>query len=271
MDKIQVHKGYAAPAARTRSAPPSLAINPAAVKTTSHYVGALRRRFWMVLMIAVPMAIASSILVLRLPSVYLARGEIEINPPTIDPVLSALMTHEPGRHDPAATASYVPNHEAWLRSKGLAQKVVNDPSLAIPIAQYADPAFELFKSLYVLRMKGTNSFVISLEGNDPAQTKKLLEMLLLQFEKETRDENDKKLEETAVYAQTNLDKLKDTQHPRSEDSTGAAEIGHDRARRPQHSRRALCESHVDHVATAHSIRRAPAAINDVTDYAEVRF
>ena len=179
MDKIQVHKGYAAPAALKQSAPPSLPINPAAVKTTSHYIGALRRRFWMVLVIAVPMAIASSILVLRLPPVYQAKGEIEINPPAIDPVLSALMTHEPGRHDPAATASYVPNHEAWLRSKGLAQKVVNDPSLAIPIAQYADPAFELFKSLYVLRLKGTNSFVVSLEGNDPAQTKKLLEMLLL--------------------------------------------------------------------------------------------
>ena len=54
------------------------------------------------------------------------------------------------------------------------------------MAQYADPAFELFKSLYVLRLKGTNSFIVSLEGNDPAQTKKLLEMLLLQFEKETR-------------------------------------------------------------------------------------
>ena len=120
MDKIQVHKGYAAPAAQIKSSPSSLAINPAAVKTTSHYIGALRRRFWMVLLIAVPLAIASSILVLRLPPVYVAKGEIEINPPSIDPVLSALMTHEPGRHDPSATASYVPNHEAWLRSKGLA-------------------------------------------------------------------------------------------------------------------------------------------------------
>ena len=82
-------------------------------------------------MIAVPLAIASSILVLGFRRCYVAKGEIEINPPAIDPVLSALMTHEPGRHDPAATASYVPNHEAWLRSKGLAQKVVNDPSIAV--------------------------------------------------------------------------------------------------------------------------------------------
>ena len=67
MDGIQVHKGYAAPAAFSKSAPSSLAMNPAAVKTTSHYFRALRRRFWMVLSIAVPLAIASSILVLKLP------------------------------------------------------------------------------------------------------------------------------------------------------------------------------------------------------------
>ena len=33
----------------SRIAPTSLAVNPAAVKTTSHYIKALRRRFWMVL------------------------------------------------------------------------------------------------------------------------------------------------------------------------------------------------------------------------------
>ena len=142
-------------------------MNPAAVKTTSHYLRALRRRFWMVLSIAVPLAIASSILVLRLPPVYMAKGEIEINPPAIDPELSALMTHEPGRHDPSVTASYVPNQEARLRSKGLAQEVVNDPSIAGDMAQFADPAFELFKSLNVLRLKNTNLFIVSLEGNDP--------------------------------------------------------------------------------------------------------
>ena len=185
-------------------------MNPAAVKTTSHYLRALSRRFWMVLMIAVPLAIASSILILRLPSVYLARGEIEINPPVIDPVLSALMSHETGRHDPSATASYVPNHEAWLRSKGLAQKVVSDPILASTVSQYVDPVTELFKSLTVVRLKGTNSFIVSLEGNDPAQTRKLLEMLLLEFERETKEENENKLDDTGKYADETLNKLKDT-------------------------------------------------------------
>jgi polysaccharide biosynthesis transport protein len=201
MDGIQVHKGYAAPAASGKSAPISLALNPAAVKTTSHYIRALRRRIWMVLSIAVPLAISSSILVLKLPAVYQAKGEIEINPPAIDPELSALMTHEPGRHDPSVTASYVPNMEARLRSKGLAQEVVSDRIIADDLVHFADPAFELFKSLNVLRLKNTNLFIVSLEGSDPARTKKLLEMLLTQLQKTARKENEDKLDDVEKYAQ----------------------------------------------------------------------
>ena len=197
------------PATTMKGEPISLAINVTVTKSTTHYLKALRLRFWMVLLIAVPMLILSSILVLRLPPVYLAKGEIEINPPLIDPQLSALMTHEAGRHDPATTAGYVSNHEAWLRSKWLAQKVVSDPSIASGMAQYADPVFELFKSLSVIRLKGTNSFNISLEGTDPAQTQKLLEMLLVQFQNEARKENDEKLDTTVQYADDALKKLKE--------------------------------------------------------------
>src|SRR5450432_4026857 len=99
MDGIQVHKGEAVPSTVSRGASGSHAVNPVAAKTTSHYIRALRRRFWMVLLIAVPLAIACSILVLKLPPVYMAKAEIEINPPGIDPELSALLTHEPGHRD----------------------------------------------------------------------------------------------------------------------------------------------------------------------------
>ena len=98
----------------------------------------------MVLSIALPLAIALSIMVLRLPPVYIAKGELEINPPAIDPQLSALMTHEPGSHDASILPTYVPNHEAWLRSKWLAQKVVNDLSIAEEMAQYQIQLSSLF-------------------------------------------------------------------------------------------------------------------------------
>ena len=80
MDEIRTYKGYPAPPSPLRAAPTSLVINPAAVKTTSNYVRALRRRVWAVLALAVPLAIAVSIYVLRLPPVYLAKAEIEISP-----------------------------------------------------------------------------------------------------------------------------------------------------------------------------------------------
>ncbi|MFI5456868.1 MAG: polysaccharide biosynthesis tyrosine autokinase [Isosphaerales bacterium] len=213
MDGIQGYKGYPAPPGRSRfnSAPSPLAINPAAVKTTSSYIRALRRRFWMVLAVAVPLAIASSIVVLKLPPVYMAKAEIEINPPELDPVLSTLVSHDPGRRDPSSMANYVPNHEAWLRSKWLAEKVVSDPSISAEMNQYDDPAFELFKTLSVQPVKkGGNSFIVSLEGKDPARTKKLLDLLLLEFQKQAKTESEDKLDKTAEYALENLTKLKNS-------------------------------------------------------------
>jgi polysaccharide biosynthesis transport protein len=213
MDGIQAYKPNSAPPdPRRRAAAESLLpINPAAVKTTSNYLQALRRRFGMVLAVAVPLAIASSIVVLKMPPVYLAKAEIEINSPEIDPELSALVTHDPGRRDSSRAASYVANHEAWLKSKWLTELVVNDPSIAPDAAPYADPAFELFKTLSVLPMrKNSNSYIVTLEGKDPARTKKLLETLLNKFLEEVRFENNRKLVSTESYAQDNLDKLKES-------------------------------------------------------------
>jgi capsular exopolysaccharide synthesis family protein len=185
-------------------------INPAAVKTTSNYVQALRRRFWMVLAVAVPLAIASSILVLRMPSIYQAKAEIKITPPEIEPWLSTLVSHDTGRHDPSSLANYVPDHEAQLKSKGLAEKVVADETIAAETSQYADPAFELFRTLAVQRLKNTSWFIVTLEGKDPAKTRKLLEMLLTEFQRQAKRENEDKLDNTDVYARTNLEKLKDS-------------------------------------------------------------
>ena len=96
MDGIQAYKGDAAPPSPSR---PSIAlapaaINPAAVKTTSNYLKALKRRFWVVLAVAVPLAITTSILVLRQPPVYVAKVEIEIKPPELDQWLTTLVATE---------------------------------------------------------------------------------------------------------------------------------------------------------------------------------
>ena len=101
----------------------SVPINPAAVKTPSDYLRAMRRRIWLILAVAVPMAIATSIWALRQPKIYQARAEITIEPPEFNPMLTTLVSHDIGRHDPAAQERYIPNRIALLQSKGLAERV----------------------------------------------------------------------------------------------------------------------------------------------------
>jgi capsular exopolysaccharide synthesis family protein len=210
MDAIQAHDGGALPAAvgRPGASLPVPALNPAAPKTSSDYAGALRRRFWMVLAVAVPLAIASSIVVLKLPPVYQAKAEIEINAPEINPVLSTLVSHEIGRQDATSAAQYVPNHAARLQTRWLADLVVNSPDIAPQVSQYADPALELFKTLNVIQVRKTNSFVVTLEGNDPVRTAKLLDKLLYLFKDQAKRESDDRLDDVKTYAQTNLTKLR---------------------------------------------------------------
>ncbi len=83
MDEIQAYKeDFLLYRARVAPWPPRCpAHNPAVgrpLRTTSRRSAGA---FWMVLAVAVPLAIVSSIVVLKLPPVYLAKAEIEINPP----------------------------------------------------------------------------------------------------------------------------------------------------------------------------------------------
>jgi succinoglycan biosynthesis transport protein ExoP len=210
MDGIQAFKGTSLPGSVSRT-PATLALpthNLASIKTPSHYLRALKRRVWLVLALAVPLAIGASILVLRLPSVYVAKAELEINPPEIDQVLSTLVTHDVGRRDPTTAANYVPNREAELKSRALLELVLRDPKIAADANQYADPVAELFRTLSVLRLKQTNWFTLSLEGKDPAKVKNLLETLLFKFEEQAVKETTDKLYRTEDHAKQNLAALK---------------------------------------------------------------
>ncbi len=212
MDGIQAYKGESGPPSTLRAGARAMApaINPAAVKTTSNYVKAVRRRVWVVLAIAVPLGIAVSLLVLRQPNVYLVRAELEINPPDLDPLFAALLSNDTGRPNPSSHSMYLANHEVKLKSKALAERVIRDPGIAPKVAQYGDFAADLIlKSLIVTRLKNTNSFFVSLEGNDPVLTTKLLDTLLHEFQKQTADENADKYKSITDSASDNLKKLED--------------------------------------------------------------
>src|SRR3974377_739253 len=106
------------------------------------------------------------------PRICQARAEIPIEPPEFNPVLPTLVSHEIGRHDPLTQERYVPNRIAQLQSKGLAEKVVSNPTISSEVTAVDDPAQELILGgLQVRQVSKTNMFIIMLEGKDPARIK----------------------------------------------------------------------------------------------------
>lgn len=182
--------------------------NSPALKTPATYLRALRRRIWLVLVVAIPLAIMTSTLALRVPRVYQARAEITIEPPELNPLLQTLIGQELGRHDPVAQDKYVPNRIAYLQSKILADAVVADASVASELASFDDPAQELIINALQVRPVGkTNWYIVLLEGRDPARTKKLLELLLKKFKELSELENRTRLDETKEFAMVQLQKM----------------------------------------------------------------
>jgi capsular exopolysaccharide synthesis family protein len=177
----------------------------ATLKTPSDYLRATQRRVWLILAVAIPIAIASSIWALRQPRIYQAVAEVTIDPPQYDPILSALVSREIGRHDPHAQETYIPNLMAILKSKTLAEMVVSSPSLTAEVSRFDDAASELIMNrLQVKPYPKTNMIYIALEGKDPSLTKKLLEELLRIFKETAEKDNRDQIEETKEWAKERL-------------------------------------------------------------------
>ena len=75
-------------------------INLAAVKTPSDYLRAMRRRIWLILAVAVPLAIDHVDLGTSTASDLPGTRRDHDRAPEFNPVLSTLVSHEIGRHDP---------------------------------------------------------------------------------------------------------------------------------------------------------------------------
>lgn len=183
-------------------------INPAAVKSPSDYLRALRRRFWAVLMVAVPLGVVATVWVLRMPSVYQAEAMVLIEPPQIDPVLSTLVSRDVGQPNRDVSDRYLPNRVAQLRSKALADRVVNDPAFLQGAAPPEGAAEELLKNLAAKYTNGTNWVKVTLDGTDPARVAKQLSTLLDIFAKDARTESETKNDDTRSFARRGLENLK---------------------------------------------------------------
>ncbi len=210
MDAIQTYRGNAAPPSPVRPVPGPLVVNPAAEKTASNYLRALKRRVWMVLAVAVPLAVLGCIYSLRVAPVYIVKAEIEINAPDYDEVLSTLVSHDLARRDPGGKERYPLNRAAQLKSPRLQDKAVRAPEIEAELSQFEDPVAELFPSLTVMPVqKGSNTFLVALEGRDPHRTRRLLEVLLQVFKREAKGEIEDRMFQSEERAIKNKDALKE--------------------------------------------------------------
>ena len=103
----------------------------AQTKSASDYLRALRRRIWLVVLIALGVGIPGAVWTIRRPAVYRVTAQIMIEPPQFDNILTGLLSQEVTRHDSVTMEKYVPNRLALLRNRSLADRVVADPSLAL--------------------------------------------------------------------------------------------------------------------------------------------
>ena len=133
MDGIQPYAGGPRPPRRHRPRRPA-AVRPAAVKTPSDYLRALRRRIWLVLAVGVPLARAGALYVLRLPAGLPRQGRDRDQAAGVSTRCSRRWSRTTiGRRDAEPTEKYVPDTASrMLKSKSLAEKVVNDPALGLP-------------------------------------------------------------------------------------------------------------------------------------------
>jgi capsular exopolysaccharide synthesis family protein len=204
MDGIQP---YVAPARGTATGPQTTAADPTHVKTAADYLRAVWRRIWLVLAIGVPLSVLVAIVAVKQRSVYRATAEITIDPPQYDKALSTFLSHDVAAGDSEFIRQYVPNKVALLRSKALAELVLSDPAVSQNTAPGEEAVLELVNNLQVRPVLNSNRFQVSLEGTDPARTKKLLETLLELFQRQARTEIELKNNDTSVNAMSSLNKL----------------------------------------------------------------
>ncbi len=207
MDGIQTYSGATVAPTQAHSYPPAPGGAPpivatiqhpggwqpggsaAAAKTPTDYLQAVRRRIWLVLLVAIPIATAGTLYVLRMPAVYAVTALISIEPPRTDPAVHKLVGSGDmiinGGGESAET--YVPNALALLNSKTFLHEVLVDKSLGLPQSFFdgGDPAAEMVGKLKVKIIPKSTNVQVTYEGRDPNLISLILHHSLRKFEEKT--------------------------------------------------------------------------------------
>lgn len=215
MDRIiQPYGGgpFGVPPARVAGIPHPHLAGPAAglpPKSSTDYLKALRRRAWLVLLVALVVIVPGAVVVLRQPNVYRAFAQIRIDPPAFDHRLATIVPNGSiGQESPARVERYVPDKIAELHSPGLAETVAADPELDLAPEMMAVAIGEL-ASLQSRRIQDSNTYDLFLESQDPARAATLLNALLGRFRSTAFIEANKNIENSQKYALDSMTRLRD--------------------------------------------------------------
>ena len=160
------------------------------VKQPTDYLHAIRRRIWLVLLVALPLASLGTLLVLRLPPIYSVTAVITVEPPKTDPAIRSLVgsgeTIVAGGNESAET--YVPSTLALLNSKSFLHRVLVDKTLGLPPSFFEadDPAAEMVGKLKVRIIPKSTNVQVTYEGRDPDLITAILNHSLAKFKDETK-------------------------------------------------------------------------------------
>jgi len=146
-------------------------------KSISDYLMAIRRRFWLLISMTFAGFLLLAIVVIRMPDKYQAVGELQIVPPVFDGHVSSMMASSIDQKTGQDSEKFVANKAVLLRSRGLAMRV-GMAEEARHDGTEQDVADEIAEGLSVRPMPGTNIFVLSLKGSNPARVTMLLDKLM---------------------------------------------------------------------------------------------
>ena len=191
MDGIQPYAGDPRPVVAVHPGGPS----PASIKGPADYLRAVRRRIWLALAVAIPMATGGTLYVLRMPATYLVTARIEVKAPTIDPKIMHIVSRGELSRGDATDEKYIPDTMAMLNDKGLAKDTLLDQALGLPAsAADDDAAAELAAKIKTRQFPLSHLFDVTLDGRDPDRITRTLNLLLAKFKerasRESRDANE---------------------------------------------------------------------------------
>jgi len=181
-------------------------------KQASDYLRAVRRRIWLVFLVAIPIASGGTLLVLRMPAIYSVAAQITIEAPKSDPAIRSLVgSGEMIVTDSGGSEKYVPSTLALLSSRSFLAEVLLDPALGLPPSAFEDkdPATEMVDKVKTRIIPQSSIVRVTYEGKDPELITRILDRTLTKFVEKTDRRSRYASEEAKDKAQDALRALSD--------------------------------------------------------------